>query len=151
MQDRDYYFSFRQKYEPENLKSRYCGRVAAGVRLIFLRSARENSASSASAGIASGFRLAPLSALHRLGKIGEELVGQFLGRAIDQALAELGELAADLRLDIVAKQRAAILLGQRDDGAALGKGGNPSLALARNLVAVGRIEIAQHHLALEAG
>ena len=39
---------------------------------------------------------------HRLGEIGEELVGQLLGRAIDQALAELGQLAADLRLDIIA-------------------------------------------------
>src|ERR1700744_4818081 len=49
-------------------------------------------------------------ALHRLGEIGKELVGQFLGRAVDQALAELGQLAADLRLDIIGEQRAAILV-----------------------------------------
>src|SRR3569623_568819 len=38
------------------------------------------------------------------GEILEEIVCGFLGRAIDQALAELGELAADLRLDIVGQQ-----------------------------------------------
>ena len=60
--------------------------------------------------------LARESALHGLGEIGEELVGQFLGRAVDQALAELGELAADLGLDIIAQERAAILVGQLDRG-----------------------------------
>jgi hypothetical protein len=41
------------------------------------------------------------STLHGLGEIREKLVCQFLGRTIDQALPELGELAADLRLDII--------------------------------------------------
>ena len=53
------------------------------------------------------------SALYGLGEIGEKLIGQFLGRTVDQPLPELGELTADLRLDIVAQQGAAILLGQR--------------------------------------
>src|SRR5580704_8657276 len=88
--------------------------------------------------------------LYRLCEIGEELVGQFLGRAVDQAPAELGQLAADLRLDVVAQKRAAVLVGKRHDGAALGEAGDPALALARDLVAVGRIEIAQGDLALEA-
>src|SRR4051795_11048862 len=46
------------------------------------------------AGLAAGL------ALPRLGEIGEEFVGQLLGRTIDQALSELGQLAADLGLDI---------------------------------------------------
>ena len=91
------------------------------------------------------------STLHGLGEIGEKFIGQFLGRAVDQALSKLGQLAADLRLDIVAQKGAAILLGQPDGGAAFGETGNATLAFARDLVAVGRIEIAQHDLALEAG
>src|SRR5258708_34282254 len=79
--------------------------------------------------------------LHRLGEICEKLVGQFLGRTIDQALAELGELAPDLRLDIVAQYRAAILFGQRHRGATLGEALDPALAFTWNLVAIRRIEI----------
>src|SRR5690242_9506552 len=89
--------------------------------------------------------------LYCLCEIGEELVGQLLGRAVDQALAELGQLAADLRLDIVAQKRAAVLVGERDGGTALGESGNPALALARDLVTVRRVEIAERDLALEAG
>src|ERR1035437_4456170 len=84
------------------------------------------------------------------GKILEKVVGDLLGRTVDQALAELGELAADLRLDIVGEQGAAVLFGQRDRGAALGEAGDPTVALARNLVTVGRVEIGQVHLAFEA-
>jgi hypothetical protein len=51
-------------------------------------------------------------ALYGLGKIGEKLIGQFLGRAVDQPLPELGQLAADLRLDIVFEQGAAVPFGQ---------------------------------------
>src|SRR6185437_2597464 len=88
--------------------------------------------------------------LYRLCEIGEELVGQFLGRTVDQALAELGQLAADLRLDVVTQKRAAVLVGERHGGAALGEACNPALALAGDLVAVRRIEIAQGDLAPEA-
>src|ERR1700722_18468241 len=90
-------------------------------------------------GTARGGRLlkvAKKSAFHRLGEIREKLVRQFLGRAVDQALPELGELAANLRLDIIGQERAAILVGQRHRRAALGKAGHPALALARDLVAV---------------
>src|SRR3979411_1644087 len=67
------------------------------------------------------FRSASMSALHRLGKIGEEFVRQFLGRSVDQALSELGQFAADLRLDIIAQQGAAILFGEAHGRAALGE------------------------------
>src|ERR1700755_327228 len=59
-------------------------------------------------------RVSSGGALHRLGEVRKELVGKLLGRAVDQALAELGELAADLRLDIIGQQRTAILLGETD-------------------------------------
>jgi hypothetical protein len=39
--------------------------------------------------------------VHRIGEIGKKIVGDFFSRAIDQALAELGQLAADLGIDIV--------------------------------------------------
>src|SRR5215469_10443716 len=51
----------------------------------------------------------------------------------------VGQLAPDLRLDIVGQQRAAILFGEPDRRAALGEAGDTALALARDLVAVGRI------------
>jgi len=38
---------------------------------------------------------------HGRGKFLEKVVGHFFGGAVDQALAELGQLASDLRLDIV--------------------------------------------------
>src|SRR5439155_25550555 len=59
------------------------------------------------------------AAADRLGEIGEELISQFLGGAGDQTLAELGKLAADLRLDIISQERAAVLVGQSDRRAAL--------------------------------
>src|SRR4051812_40453256 len=49
-------------------------------------------------------------ALYGLGEVGEKLIGQFLGRAVDEPLPELGQLAADLRLDIVFEQGPAVLL-----------------------------------------
>src|SRR3954454_15254044 len=82
----------------------------------------------------------PLSlSLHRLGEIGEEFVGQLLGRPVDQALPELRQFAADLRLDIVAQQGAAVLFGQPHRGAALGETGDPALAFARDPVAIRRV------------
>src|SRR6185295_20156574 len=62
--------------------------------------------------------------LYGLGEIGEKFIGQFLGRPVDQPLPELRQLAADLRLDVVFQQRAAVLLSQPDGGAALGKTGD---------------------------
>src|SRR5476651_2497141 len=84
------------------------------------------------------------------GKILEKIVGNLLGRPVYKALAELGELAADLGLDIVGEQRAAVLFGQRDRGAALGKAGHAAIALAGNPVAIGRIEVGQIDLAFKA-
>src|SRR6267143_6364266 len=93
----------------------------------------------------------PRLALHRLGEIRKKLIGQFLGRTVDQPLPELGELAADLRLDVIGQQRTAILVGQSYRRAALAEPADSALALARYLVAIGRIEITERDPALEAG
>src|SRR3984893_5462021 len=88
--------------------------------------------------------LRPGLALHRLGEIREKFIGQFLSRTVDLPLYELGELAACLGLIVVLHQHAAALFGQLQRGAALGESGNAALALARDLLAVRRIEIAEH-------
>src|SRR5215831_13964721 len=87
----------------------------------------------------------------RGGEFLEELVRHLLGGAGDQPLAQLGELAADLRLDIVGEQGAAVLGGEHDLSTALGEARNAALAFARDLVAVGRIEIGEMDLALPLG
>src|SRR5258708_21679414 len=101
--------------------------------------------------VVRGTSLLGESALYRLGEIRKKFVGQFLGCTVDQPLPELGELATDLRLDIVGQQRTAVLLGQPHRRAALGEAGDTALAFTRYLVAVGRIEIAQRHAPLEPG
>jgi hypothetical protein len=73
-------------------------------------------------------KLSPSALRDRRGELDEEIVGSLLRRTVDQALAKLGELAADLRLHVVGEQRAAILVGQRHLGAALGKARDAPLA-----------------------
>src|ERR1700680_4589512 len=59
---------------------------------------------------------------HRTGEVFEELIGHLLGGAIDEALPQLRELAADLRIDMVGKLRAAAVVRRpRNRGAALGE------------------------------
>src|SRR5260370_34957183 len=82
-------------------------------------------------------------ALHRLGEIREKFIGQFLGRTVDQPLTELGELAADLRLDVVGQQSAAVLFGQCHRRATLGHACDPALAPPWNLVPGRGIESVQ--------
>src|SRR6187401_2217086 len=83
------------------------------------------------------------------GKILEKIVSYFFGGTVDQALAELGQLASDLRLDIVRQKRAAVFFGERHSRAALCKAGNTSIAFAGNLVAVGWIEVGELYPALK--
>src|SRR6266576_3631486 len=92
----------------------------------------------------------PRLALHRLGEIRKKLIGQFLGRTVDQPLPELSELAADLGFDIIRQQRSAITIGQIYRRAALSEPVDDALALTRYLVAIRRIEIAEHVPAHEA-
>jgi hypothetical protein len=44
--------------------------------------------------------------LHGLGEFREEFIGKLLGGAIDEPLAELRQLSADLGLDIITEERA---------------------------------------------
>src|SRR5262245_11637742 len=78
---------------------------------------------------------------NRFCELHEEVVICLFGRAVDQKLAELSDLASDLRLDVIREKRAAILVAERYLGIALGKAGNAALALAHDPIAVGRIEI----------
>src|SRR5215467_5654049 len=55
--------------------------------------------------------------VHRIGEIREKIVSDFFGRAIDQPLTELRQLASDLGIDIVGQQRAAIFRRKPDRGA----------------------------------
>src|SRR5215467_2343763 len=83
------------------------------------------------------------------GEFLKEIIGNLLGGAIDQALAKLSELAADLRLDVVREQSAAVLFSKRDRRPTLCKAGDAAVALAGDLIAVGWIEIGQMDLAFE--
>ena len=69
-----------------------------------------------------------------------------LARGVDQPRAELGDLAADLRLHVVGQQGDGAVIGQRHLGAALGEAGDAALALAADAVAVRRIDVGQLHL-----
>jgi hypothetical protein len=65
------------------------------------------------------------------GEIGEKFISHVLGDAVDEARAKLGDLAADMRLYVVAQHRAR-RLGERNSCAALGEAGHVALALARD-------------------
>jgi hypothetical protein len=71
----------------------------------------------------------------------EEIISGFLRRAVDEALAELGELSTDLRLNIVGQERASNLVRKRDLGCPLGEAGDAAVTLSGDAVAVGRIEV----------
>src|SRR5262245_15877868 len=87
---------------------------------------------------------------NRCGEFHEEIVSGLFGRAVDQTLAELSELAADLRLDVIREKRAAILVAERYLGVTLGKTRDATLAFAHDPIAVGRIEIRELDLSLPA-
>ena len=88
---------------------------------------------------------------HLLAEVVEELVRHLLGGAIDQARAQLRQLAADVRLGGVGQHRDLALFDQPDVRAALGETGGAPLALAGNRVALRRVEVGQHHVAVEFG
>src|SRR5579872_662547 len=79
----------------------------------------------------------------------EELVRHLARRSVDQARADLRQLAADLGLDAIAQDGLAAVLLERHGGAALGEAGDAAGALAADLVAGGRIEVGQGDLAIE--
>src|SRR5207245_5386601 len=84
---------------------------------------------------------------HCIREVRKKIVGDFLGGAIDESLTELRKLAADLSIDIVRQKRAAVFWRELDRGAALGKAGDPAIALPGDFIAVRRVEIGQRDLA----
>src|SRR5439155_4321103 len=66
-----------------------------------------------------------------------------------QPRADLRQLAADLRLHLIAQHGLAALLVKTDLGAALGEAGNAALTLAGNRIAGRRIEVGEGYLAGE--
>src|SRR4029453_4491009 len=91
----------------------------------------------------------PLAGLKGLCEVGEEFVGQFLSRSVDQPLSKLCQFASDLCLDLIAQERTAFLFGQVDFCTALREARNAALSFPRDLVAVRRIEVAQRDLSFE--
>src|SRR3974390_3375222 len=87
---------------------------------------------------------------YRSRELHEEIVRCFLRRAVDQSLSELRQLAADLRLHVIGKKGAAVLVRERDRGAAFCEPRDAPLPFAGNTVAVRRIEIRKPYFPLPA-
>src|SRR6266702_7069861 len=66
---------------------------------------------------------------HHAGKAAEELVGHLARGGVDEARADLRQLAPDLALGAVAQHRLAAHFLEFDRCAALGKAGDPAGAL----------------------
>src|SRR5208337_1831821 len=96
------------------------------------------------------FHLRSTGGRHRGCEFHEEIVRCFLCRAVDEALSELRQLAADLRLHVICEERAAVLVRKRNLGAAFCKPGDAPLPFAGNAIAVGWIEVGEPYLALPA-
>jgi hypothetical protein len=79
------------------------------------------------------------------------LISQLARGALDEARADLRQLAADRGVHLVVEDGAGagLVRPQLDLGAALGEAGDAALALAADLVAVGRVEVGERHLAAE--
>src|SRR6516165_10840012 len=92
----------------------------------------------------SACRATPLDSL---GEGREEGIRHLFRHPVDEARAELGDLAPDIGLDVVSEFRAAALgVRQTHLGAALGKTGDAALPLTRDGVAVRRIDVGEGDL-----
>src|SRR5258706_2623156 len=81
----------------------------------------------------------------------EEFSGELLRHAVDQARADLRELAADRGLGGVGEPGGFALGGQRNSRFALGEASDTALAFEREGVLARRIRVGHRHLALELG
>lgn len=84
-----------------------------------------------------------------LAKRTEELIGQFTGCGIDQAAAQLGYLAADLRIYLIGKKRSLPIICKLHVGSALCKASYTPLAFPNDRVALRRIDIFKNYAAVE--
>src|SRR5688500_19952140 len=69
---------------------------------------------------------------HLLVEVAEEVVGDLFRRRVDQARADLGELAADVGFRLVGKPGGLTLGSEAHTGAALGESRGAALALERD-------------------
>ena len=92
-----------------------------------------------------------MASLHFCVKTLEEIVCHRLGCAVDQPLAKLGNLSADLSLHGVGQFAAGRIGRERDGGRPLAVARHTALAFKRQLVTRRRIDIAQRDLARELG
>src|SRR5688572_28036600 len=74
-------------------------------------------------------------------EVAEEVVGHFPGGGVDQARADLRELAADARLDVVGKAGGLAFRCEAHVSAALREPGGSALAFEGYGVRVGRLHI----------
>src|SRR5690606_39193839 len=81
----------------------------------------------------------------------EELVGHLARETVDDAAAELGELAAHMRIDGIAELGPIPGIGQRHIGAALGEARSAALARTADAVGLPLNDIGQGDRALEGG
>src|SRR3712207_274600 len=79
------------------------------------------------------------------GEICEELVGVFLGDAINEASSKLGDLASHIVLDVIDHPGAVPCILEADLRPALGPAGNPALSLAVDGLSVRWVEIGEGH------
>src|SRR6267378_3043899 len=98
-----------------------------------------------------GFGFGVLVRSDVLVEIPEEVVGDFFRRRVDQARADLRQLAAYVRLYIIGKLGMVILRSQPHLRAALGEARRPALALEGNRVGAGRVDVRERQPALELG
>src|ERR1700682_1762607 len=81
------------------------------------------------------------------GEFLEELVGQLLGRRVDESSAELRQPAAHFCLGLVSHQRAFAVVREMHGRAAPGVARDTARTLPRKAIAIGRVEIRQYDLA----
>ena len=80
----------------------------------------------------------------------EEVSGVLLRGRVDEARAELGELAADLGVDLIGEDRRVLaVLSELHVGLALGESGDAALPLALDGIAFGRDRVHDLHVGIE--
>src|SRR6185295_7060100 len=88
---------------------------------------------------------------HLLVEVAEEVAGDLLRRGVDQARADLRQLAADARLDVVGEPGRFPLRRKAHLRAALREPGGAALALEGDRVRIRRLDVGERELALELG
>src|SRR5690349_20200296 len=110
---------------------------------------RGTGAGCASAWSSAGWVALSMQLAHLLVEVAEEVVGDLFRRRVDQARADLRELPADVRLDVVGEARRVALRRKAHLRAALREPGGAALAFERDRVRARRLDVGERELALE--